>query len=376
MRILHTADWHLGKSLKGVNLLEDQEFIIDQIFDIISDQNIDTVLISGDIYDRAVPPPDAVELFDKTLNRFVERKLKTLIISGNHDSSRRLNYGSKIFADSGIYITAMVDTPKNIVLEDNFGEIYFTMIPFFESGEIRAKFLANDAERLTSNDANKIFIDLARNSIPHGKRSIALAHLFLTGGIESESERKFVGGSANVDAQIFSGYDYVALGHLHRPQEISAKNIRYAGSPLKYSFDEANHKKSVTIVDIDGFGNVKIEEIPLKPLHDVRIVEGNLYELQNFNRTNDFICARLNQRVINVQDKLANVFPNLLSVEFVLDKNYVSDDEKVTISHASGSILDYFADFFTEQTNEPLSNDYRAEMEKFLEKLARDEREA
>lgn len=358
MRLLHTADWHLGKTLKGANLHDDQKFIINQIFDIIDRQQVDAVIIAGDIYDRAVPPIEAVNLFNDTLNRFAERNLPTFIISGNHDSAARLNFGSKIFADKKIFIASKADEPMTVPLNDDFGEILFTLLPFAEP------------------DALATMVQ----NVHKGRRNVAVAHAFLTGGVESESERKFVGGSANVDAQLFNGFDYVALGHLHKPHtpEGAPKNIRYAGSPLKYSFDEADHKKSVTIVDLDAQGFVKPEKdpfIPLKPLHDVKVVEGSFAALKDFDRTEDYILARLNERVINVQDKLADVFPNLLGVEFHLEKNFATDDE-ISTSQAKGTTLDYFAEFFGEQTGETLSDDYCAAMRELLAKLARDEREA
>ena len=374
MRILHTADWHLGKTLKGQSLLDDQRFILDEIFDIIDENKPDALLIAGDIYDRAIPPAAAVDLFDETLNKLAEKNLPTLIIAGNHDSATRLNFGSNLFAKQKIFIAAKIaDEPAQVVLEDKFGEIYFSLVPYFEPGEILDKFFDDDSERLTSNDANKFYVDLARQKIPAGKRSVALAHVFLTGGVESESERKFVGGAENVDAQIFSGYNYVALGHLHRPQKISAENIRYAGSPLKYSFDEYNHKKSVTLVELDAKGKVAIEKIPLKPRRDVRIVEGNIYQLMQMPRSDDYICARLTERAFNVQDKLAN-FPQLLKVEFLLPQEFSTSES--ANPNAGGSTLDYFADFYLEQTKEPLSDDYREAMRVLLANLARDDREA
>lgn len=374
MRLLHTADWHLGKTLKGQNLLDDQIFILNQLFDIIRDQNPDAILISGDIYDRGIPPADSVELFDEILNRFAEKNLPTLIIAGNHDSATRLNFGSKLFRSKNIFIASKVeDKPLNIVLEDDFGEIYFSMIPFFDPAEIKAKFFDDNAERLTFNDANKFYVDLARQKIPKNKRSVALAHVFLTGGVESDSERKFVGGSANVDYKIFSEYNYVALGHLHRPQKISSETIRYGGSPLKYSFDEANHKKSVAIVEIDGSGATKIEKIDLKPRRDVKIVEGTLHDLLQNKKTEDYICAKLTERVINVQDKLSWIFPHLLSVEFNLPKDISKTNDETKIFREGVSILDYFADFYQNQTQEALNDEYRDEMGNFLFKISREE---
>jgi len=368
MRLLHTADWHLGKSLKGQNLIEDQKHILDEIFKVIDDQQPDSILIAGDIYDRAVPPVEAVELFNETLNRLAEKKLPTLIIAGNHDSATRLNFGSKLFEQQGIFIASKIkDQPAQVILNDEFGEVYFSMIPYFEPGEIRAKFFDEDTPRPTYNDANKFYVDLARKNIPHNKRSVAIAHVFLTGGIESESERKFVGGAENVSAQIFSDYNYVALGHLHSPQRF------YAGSPLKYSFDESKQKKSVAIADIDASGKVEVKRIPLTPRHDVRVVKGTLAELRKLPRTEDYICAQLTERVINVQDKLSWNFPNLLNVEFHLPQAS-STDATEKISRETFSTLDYFADFFNVQTGEPLNDDYRFAMKEFFISLEHEER--
>ncbi len=368
MKLLHTADWHLGKTLKGQNLLDDQEFILKEIFKIIDEEKPDAILIAGDVYDRGVPPAEAVNLFDETLNKLAEKKIPTLIIAGNHDSTTRLNFGSKLFERQKIFIASkLADEPAQVVLEDKFGEIYFSLIPYFEPGEIRAKFFGEDSERLTYNAANKFYVDLARKKIPAGKRSVAMAHVFLTGGEESESERKFVGGAANVDAQIFNDYDYVALGHLHRPQKY------YSGSPLKYSFDEANHKKSVTIVNIfDKEDDVVIKKIPLTPRRDVRVETGTLAELRKIPRTEDYICARLTERVINPQDKLANIFPHLLSVEFDLPHENFSDNAPKQFREG-GSHLDYFADFFKDQTGEDLNEEYREAMGEFLSKIGKEE---
>lgn len=369
MKLLHTADWHLGKTLKGQNLLDDQIFILNEIFKVIDDERPDALLIAGDIYDRGIPPSAAVDLFDETLTRLAEKNIPTLIIAGNHDSATRLNFGNKIFERQNIFIAAKVEEePKTIPLTDEFGEIYFSMIPYFEPGEIKSKFFTDDAPRPTYNDANKFYIDLARKKIPHNKRSVALAHVFLTGGIESESERKFVGGTENVSAQIFADYNYVALGHLHSPQKF------YAGSPLKYSFDEVKQKKSVSIIDIDGKGEINIKRIPLTPRHDVRIVKGTLNELRKLPRTEDYICLQLTERVINVQDKLSWTFPNILSVEFDLPQS-LSPVERERISRENLSTLDYFADFFESQTNEPLNEDYRNAMKELFISIEHEERE-
>ena len=352
MRLLHTADWHIGKTLKGQNLLEDQIFILNELFKVIDEQKPDAILICGDIYDRAVPPVDAVDFFNEILTKFAEKKLPTLIIAGNHDSATRLNFGSKLFERQNIFIAAKIsDETKNIVLEDDFGEIYFSMIPFVDSERIPA------------------IISSSRAKIPKNKRSIVLSHVFLTGGIESESERKIVGTLTNVNSSIFSNYNYVALGHLHRPQKF------YSGSPLKYSFDEHNHKKSVTIVDIDGAGNVETKKIELNPLHDVIVVEGTFNELINRKICNDYAQIILTDDVyINETELLRNSFPNFLEVK---RKNHLKsyDDTPINNFSKEDSISEQFAKFFESVTNEPLNNDELAAFESVLKEIEREDRE-
>ncbi|MBR2518286.1 MAG: exonuclease SbcCD subunit D [Selenomonadaceae bacterium] len=376
MRLLHTSDWHLGKSLRGQPLLEDQKFIIDEIFHVIDDEKPDAIIIAGDIYDRAVPPAEAVDVFDETLARLAEKNLPTLIIAGNHDSATRLNFGSRIFADKKIFIASKVAMePATVVLQDDFGEIYFSLIPFFDTADIREKFSVEKADGFNFSDANKIYIEAARQKIPAGKRSVAVAHAFISGAEKTDSVREIVGCAEGIGAEIFSDYNYVALGHIHSSHG-AGKNLRYSGSPLKYSFDEANHKKGVTIVEIDGAGDVTTKKIKLTPRHDVRIVKGNVYELQKLPRTEDYICAQLTERTVNAADKLGNVFPNLLKVEFILNENFSDDAENKISRQKGGSTLDYFADFFKEQTGETLSDEYGAAMKNLFAKLARDEREA
>lgn len=370
MRLLHTADWHLGKTLKGQNLIDDQKFILDEIFHVINDQKPDAILICGDIYDRAIPPPDAVDLFNEILNRFAEKNLPTLIIAGNHDSTTRLNFGSKLFSDKNIFIAAKVtEQPTQVVLEDNFGEIYFSLIPFFEPSEIRAKFLSENAERLTYNAANKSYVELSRKNIPNGKRSVVLAHIFLTGGVESESERKFVGTLANVDENIFLGYNYIALGHLHRSQKF------YSGSPLKYSFDEANHKKSVTIVDIDGSGDVKLDRIPLTPRRDLIVVEGKFKELVNRPPIHDYAQIILtDDAYIYETEDLRDAFPRFLDIK---RKNHLSsyDDAPKNTFRKEDTISEQFSKFFMEIMSEPLTSEEMAAFEKVLKEIEMEDRE-
>lgn len=351
MKLLHTADWHLGKSLKGQSLIDDQIFILNEIFKIIDEQKPDAVLIAGDIYDRSIPPAAAVDLFDETLSRLAEKKLPTLIIAGNHDSATRLNFGSELFARQNIYIAAK--NPAQVVLKDNFGEIYFSLIPF--SAQIE--------------DEMKSYVELARKNIPVYKRSVALAHVFVTGGVESDSERKFVGGSANVDASIFNGYDYVALGHLHSSQKF------YSGSPLKYSFDEAKQKKSVTIVDINGLGNVTIEKIPLKPRRDLVIVEGKFKELIKRRPIQDYAQIILtDDAYIYETELLRDAFPHFLEIKRESHLKSYDDTPKNTF-RKEDTISEQFAKFFEEITAEQLTEEEKKAFELVLKEIEMEDRE-
>ena len=360
MRILHTADWHLGKTLNGKNLIEDQKFILDEILKLA--QDVDAVIIAGDVYDRADPSTDAVNLFDEIIFKLTEKKIPVLCIAGNHDSAARLNFGSRLFANKKFFITTKTDfAPENIPLEDEFGEIYFSLIPYFNPAEIKAKFLPEDDARLTFDAANKFYLDLARKNIPANKRSVAIAHVFVEGGEESDSERKFVGTTGKVSAENFVGYDYVALGHLHCPQKIFAENICYAGSPLKYSAKESTHQKGVTIVELDGNGLVRAKNFPLAPRRNLIEVSGKLADFQAQTPDYSYAYVTLTDDVFvyDAAQKLRGVFPNLMEV-----KNQARPKGLVEVStrkfREGSTISEQFADFFETMTKRKLSAEEQA----------------
>ena len=369
MKIIHTADWHLGKSLKNQSLIDDQSYILQEFLKLVEAEKPDAIIIAGDIYDRSIPPIDAVNLFDEVIFKIVEKKIPVLSISGNHDSAARLNFGSRLFERSKFFIETLPnENPKTVILEDKFGEVYFSLIPFFEPVTMQDKI---SAEKIDANAANKFYIEQARKNIPANKRSVAVAHLFVTGGKVSESERKFVGAVENVSAENFSSYNYTALGHLHKPQTMKKSGgvVRYSGSLLKYSFDEAKFSKGVTIVEIDGGGEVNFEHVNLIPRRDVRIVEGMLDELRQFERTEDYIHANLTDtsHVLNAMDKLRNAaFPNILSIKFL---NLEREFEKTSSLREDVSVIEQFAEFYEYSTGEKFFGDYRSTMEEILNEL-------
>ena len=322
MRFIHTADWHLGKTLKGMPLLEDQQYILKEFLRLVEDCKPQAVVIAGDIYDRAVPPTDAVELFDEILTKLLlEQKVPVLYISGNHDSAVRLHFGSRLLSSSGLFVRGELSEDLSpIILEDSDGPIYFSLLPYLEPAKVCSVFHVE--ERLDFEQAHALVLERARALIPNGKRSVAVAHAFLAGSVTSESERPLsVGGSDQVSPKLFRDFCYTALGHLHGPQRAGAETIRYSGSLLKYSFDEASQKKGVTLVELDGSGEAKTEHLPLKPRRDVRILEGDFEELrtdrERFPKTEDYVLVRLkdDHPVLNPKDRLEEVFPNLLVVE-------------------------------------------------------------
>ena len=371
MKIIHTADWHLGKSLKGASLIDDQNFIMNEILKCAEDVKPDALIIAGDVYDRGVPPAEAVNLFDEIIFKICEKKIPVICISGNHDSAARLNFGSRLLSASKFFLNTKPEkNPSPIVLEDNFGEVYFSPIPFFEPADIREKFNLEEKD-LTTENANKIYIDALKKNIPSDKRSVAIAHLFVTGGEESESERKFVGNSVSVGASIFSAYNYTALGHLHKPQKMTSEKIRYSGSPLKYSFDEANHKKGINFVELNKDGEITVEKISLQPLHDVRIITDDFENLMKSEKSFDYIHADITDKehTLNAIDKLREIFPNILSIKFIgLQKNIDEISEIKTFSKGD-SPLEHFAEFFEFETGEKISDEYKTAMEKFLKEL-------
>lgn len=372
MKVIHTADWHLGKSLKNQSLLDDQNYILQEFLKLVDAEKPDAIIIAGDVYDRSIPPVDAVNLFDEIIFKLVERKIPVLCISGNHDGAARLNFGSRIFERSKFFIETLPnENPKNVILNDNFGEIYFSLIPFFEPAEIENKF--DTAEKINADAANKFYISEARKNIPENKRSVAVAHLFVTGGKISESERKFVGAVENVSAENFSQYKYTALGHLHKPQTMKKTGyiVRYSGSLLKYSFDEVNYDKGVTVVEIDGGGKTSYNHINLIPRRDVRVVEGTVEELLKSARSEDYIHANLTDKnhVLNAMDKLRNAaFPNILSIKFTNIEREFENANALALREES-SVLEQFADFFEYSTGEKLEGEYKSAMEKFLTEL-------
>ncbi|GAA2936414.1 exonuclease SbcCD subunit D [Streptomyces enissocaesilis] len=280
MRILHTSDWHLGRSFHRVNLLDAQAAFLDHLVTTVRERDVDAVLVAGDVYDRAVPPLAAVELFDRALHRLAAAGVPTVMISGNHDSARRLGVGAGLIDRAGIHLrTDPAGCATPVVLSDAHGDVAFYGLPYLEPALVREEFKTAGAghEAVVGAAMERIRADLAER--PAGTRSVVLAHAFVAGGEPSDSERDItVGGVASVPAGVFDGVDYVALGHLHGCQAVTGR-VRYSGSPLAYSFSEADHRKTVWLIDLGPGGEVEGERIDCPVPRRVARIRGRLEEL-------------------------------------------------------------------------------------------------
>lgn len=378
MKILHLADLHLGKILQEQSLIEDQKYMLNEIINIIKDENVEAVLISGDIYDRSIPSVEAVNLLDEFLKKLAkELKLKVFIIAGNHDSKERLNFGSKMFEDDGIYIeTKYKGNLRKISLNDEFGKLNIFMLPFIKPIEVK-QFFDEDLENNYNTAISKI---IGKEKIDTNERNIILVHQFITAGTNeperTESEVLTLGGIENVDVSNFNNFDYVAIGHVHRAQRIGRDTARYAGTMLKYSFSEVNDNKSVPIIYIKEKGNINIKLIPLKPLRDMREIKGPLEkllskEIYEQGNTEDYIKAIITNEepVYDAIGKIRRVYPNTLKLEIKNSKTI--NDIKIQNMNLENlkkkSELELFADFYKSQNAVELDEKQISIMKKIIE---------
>ncbi len=315
MKIMHISDLHLGKKLHGLSLYDEQKNFLEQIVFASDIQDVDCVIIAGDVYDKSVPSTEAVVLFDEFLTKLSQKNVPVLVISGNHDSPERIAFGSRIMEKKGIYFSPVYDgNIKKVVLSDEYGEVNFYMLPFIRPSGIRNFF--KDAEINNYTDALNTAIDAM--DIDYSKRNIMITHQFVAGASFCDSEELSVGGTENVAPTVFDGFDYTALGHIHNPQNVGTETIRYCGTPMKYSFSEAKHKKSMTIVTLEEKGSIEIVKIPFKPIHEMRELKGSFEEISNYEKSDDYIHVTLTDEedVPYAMDKLRLKFSNLLWLDY------------------------------------------------------------
>ena len=365
MKFLHLADLHLGKILQEQSLIEDQEYMLKQIIGTIERENIETVLISGDVYDRSVPPAEAVNLLDSFLKTLIkELKIKVFIIAGNHDSKDRLAFGSKIFEDEGLYIESKYNGDlRKVELQDEYGKLNIYMLPFVKPIEVK-QFFKEDLENNYNTAINKI---IAKEKIDVEERNIILVHQFVTAGMvepeRTESEVLSLGGIENVDVSNFECFDYVAIGHVHRPQKIGRDTARYAGTMLKYSFSEINHNKTIPIIELKDKGDININLVQLNPLRDMREIKGPIEELikqENYEcgNTNDYIKAVITnvEPVYDAIGQIRRIYPNTLKLEIRNSKTISNvEEQNINLENVKKKTeLELFADFYKAQNNADL----------------------
>ena len=376
MKLIHLSDLHIGKRVNEISMIEDQEYILLQILQIIDDEKADAVLIAGDVYDKSVPSAEAVTLFDDFLCRLAKRKIPTLIISGNHDSPERLAFGNRLMEESGIFISPVYDgSVSTFTLSDENGDVDFWLLPFLKPAHVKRYFPDAGIESYT--DAVRVAVE--KMGIDTAKRNVLLTHQFVTGASTCESEEISVGGSDNVDASVFEDFDYVALGHIHGPQNIGSNQIRYCGTPLKYSFSEETHHKSVTVVNLAKKGDLELQLRPLTPRHDLRSIRGTFEELTSKSfyegtATDDYLHIILTDEedVPEAIGKLRIIYPNLMKLSYDNTRTRTNQVIEGAEDVQRKSPLELFDELYELQNNQPMSEEQRSFTQELIESIWED----
>lgn len=373
MKFLHLSDLHLGKSVHEFSMLEDQEHILKVILNIADEEKPQAVLIAGDIFDRTVAPTEALRIFDDFLEGLVRRNIEIFIIAGNHDSADRLAFGSRLMDRSGVHISRIYDgqiTPY--VLSDEFGELNVFPLPFMKPIQVKKHF--PDAEITTWTEAIRTVIE--QLNVNTNKRNVLLAHQFVTGAVTCESEEINVGGADNVDAEVFAAFDYVALGHLHGAQNAGRDTLRYCGTPLKYSFSEVNHKKSITALELSDKGSVSVREILLTPKHDMRKIRGAYLDVtsrsfyQNLD-TDDYYHITLTDEddQPDAIGKLRVIYPNLMHLVYDNKRTRMESSVSGLADASQYTPVQLFDMLYEEQNGQPISDIQRDYLKDLIEQV-------
>ena len=401
MKLFHLSDLHLGKRVNEFSMLPDQDHILQQILSLADEEQPDAVLIAGDVYDKTVPPAEAVQLFDSFLCQLAERRIQIFIISGNHDSAERIAFGGRLMEQSGVHVSPVYDgTASPVTLTDDHGPVDFYLLPFIKPAHVRRYFPEADITSYTA----ALQVAIAALPIDLNRRNVLITHQFVTGASRSDSEEISVGGTDNVDASVFAPFDYVALGHIHGPQNVTVHTdtlsdadssaatalARYCGTPLKYSFSEAKHEKSVTVVELgekairpadlsaqlslysEAQPCVSLRTLPLTPLHDLREICGTYMELtaKSFyegTATDDYLHITLTDEedIPDAMNKLRVIYPNLMKLDYDNTRTRSAGHVEAETRIQTLSPLELFSQFYETQNGQPLS----AEQEQIAQQL-------
>lgn len=374
MKAFHLSDLHLGKRVNEFSMIEDQKDILLKIIKTIDEEKPDIIMIAGDVYDKSVPSAEAVEMFDDFLVRLSKRNLQVYIISGNHDSPERLAFGNRLMNMSGIHISPVYRgdvTP--LYFEDNYGKVAIYMLPFIKPVHVRQVF--PDEEVVSYTDAVRIAIE--HMEVNPEERNILITHQFVTGSKRSESEEIIVGGSDNIDVAVFDIFDYTALGHVHGPQNAGSEKVRYCGTPLKYSFSEANHQKSISVVELKEKGNLSLRTIPLVPEHDMIEIRGSYDEVisksfyENTTYSTDYVHITLTDEedIPEAISKLRSVYHNLMKLDY--DNTRTRTDQSVRYLEKMEDLspIELFSEFYKMQNGKSLSQEQTDYIKTAVEKI-------
>ena len=378
MKFVHLSDLHLGKRVNEYSMLEDQEYILTKIINIIDDEKPAGVIIAGDVYDKSIPSAEAVQMFDDFLTRLAKRNLQVFIISGNHDSPERMSFGSRLMDQRGIHISQVYSGKiEPFAMKDEHGIINVYMLPFVKPAHVK-RFSDESIESYT----DAIRVAVAEMNVDQSARNLLITHQFVTGATRSESEDISVGGSDNVDVSVFDGFDYVALGHIHSPQNCISERVRYCGTPLKYSFSEAKDNKSVTVVELAKKGRLSVKTISLVPMRDMVEIKGRYHEImlksfyENTSYQEDYIHITLTDEedIVDAIGKLRTVYHNLMKLDYDNKRTRSVAQVDGAVDVETKTPIELFSDFYELQNNQPMSDEQKAFVEDLIEQVWEDEK--
>lgn len=373
MKLIHLSDLHLGKRVNEFSMLEDQQYILTEILQIIDREKPDGVMIAGDVYDKSVPSAEAVALLDDFLVRLAKRDLQVFLISGNHDSPERMAFGGRLMAQSGVHLAPVYDGKVSpITLTDEYGPVNLCLLPFLKPAHVRRCF--PEREILTYTDALAAAIEAM--GVDPAQRNVLVTHQFVTGAARCDSEEISVGGTENVDVSVFGPFDYVALGHIHGPQQVGRETVRYCGTPLKYSFSEAKHQKSVTVVELGEKGAVSVRTVPLTPMRDLAELRGTYEELtfrgfyDGTSYPRDYVHITLTDEedIPDAVSKLRIIYPNLMKLDYDNKRTRAG----IILEGAEDqqrSPLELLEEFYEKQNGQPMGEEQRAFAKSLMERI-------
>ena len=377
MKLFHLADLHIGKRVNEFSMIEDQKYILKRILDLAEEEKPDGIILAGDIYDKQIPSAEAVQVFDEFITRLAGRAIPVFIISGNHDSAERLAFGGRLLNSRGIYLSPVYDgSVTKIPLKDQYGTVWIHLLPFIRPSTVRHVF-ENEADLVT--DVQTAAETVIRHmEIDLKDRNILVAHQFVTGAFRCESEDVQVGGLDNIDAAVFTPFDYTALGHIHSPQNVGTDRVRYCGTPLKYSFSEVDQEKSITVVELEKKGTVRTSLLPLKPLRDMRKLRGTYLELtdrsfyRDMNRE-DYIQVTLTDEddVPDGLQKLRVIYPNIMQLLYDNQRTKTTQEVDAAQAVEKKTEMELFYEFYELQNNQPMTK----QQKDFAEQLIREIKE-